>query len=82
MLTDPGRLVELVRERVTTTVVLQRHVPIRGSRGVRVIARRAATGARELTWLFEYDQGIDPDDPFVEHAAQEALAAARGEVGD
>ena len=82
MLTDPRRLVELVRERVTTTVVLQRHVPIRGSRGVRVIARRAATGTRELTWLFEYDQGIDPDDPFVEHAAQEALAAARGEVGD
>ena len=49
---------------------------------MRVIARRAATGARELTWLFEYDPGIDPDDPFVEHAAQEALAAARGEVGD
>ena len=63
-------------------VVLQRHVPIRGSRGVRVIARRAAAGDRALTWLFEYDEGIDPDDPFVEHAAQEALAAARGEVGD
>jgi hypothetical protein len=81
VLTGPGRLVELVRERVTATVVLQRHVPIRGNRGVRVIARRAATGDRELTWLFEYDQGIDPDDPFVEHAAQEALAAAQGEIG-
>ena len=40
---------------------------------------RAATG--ELRWLFEYDEGIDPDDPVVEHAAEEALAAARGEVG-
>jgi hypothetical protein len=82
VLTEPGRLLELVRERVTSTVVLQRHVPLRGSRGVRVIARRAATRDRALTWLFEYDEGIDPDDPFVEHAAQEALAAARGEVGD
>ena len=30
-LTEPGRLLQLVRERVTATVVLQRHVPIRGS---------------------------------------------------
>ena len=81
VLTDPGRLLQLVRERVTATVVLQRHVPIHGRSGVRVIARRATTGARELTWLFEYDEGIDPDDPFVDHAAQEALAAARGEIG-
>ena len=70
----------MVRERVTATVVLQRHVPIRGKRGVRVIARRALTGERGLTWLFEYDEGIDPEDPFVEHAAQEALAAAQGEI--
>ncbi len=81
VLTEPGRLLELARERITATVVLQRHVPIHGSRGVRVIARRAATGDRELTWLFEYDEGIDPGDSFVEHAAQEALAAARGEIG-
>jgi hypothetical protein len=81
VLTETGRLLELVRERVTATVVLQRHVPLRGSRGVRVIARRAATGDRALTWLFEYDEGIDPDDPFVEHAAQEALTAAQGEIG-
>jgi hypothetical protein len=81
VLTEPGRLLQLVRERVTATVVIQRHVPIRGKRGVRVIARRATTGARELVWVFEYDEGIDPDDPFVEHAAQEGLAAARGEIG-
>ena len=38
---SPGRLLELVRERVTASVVLQRHVPVRGRAGVRVIARRA-----------------------------------------
>ncbi len=81
VLSEPARLLQLVRERVTATVVLQRHVAIHGSRGVRIIARRAATGDRELTWLFEYDEGIDPDDPFVDHAAQEALVAARGEIG-
>ena len=80
-MTEPGRLLELVRERITASVVLQRHVAIRGKRGVRVIARRAAAGSRELSWLFEYDEGIDPEDPFVEHAAQEALAAAQGEIG-
>jgi hypothetical protein len=82
MLSEPALLLQLVRERVTASVVLQRHVAIRGKHGVRVIARRAATGARELSWLFEYDEGIDPADPFVDHAAQEALAAARDEVGD
>jgi hypothetical protein len=81
VLTEPALLLQLVRERVTASVVLQRHVAIRGKAGVRVIARRAPTGARELSWLFEYDEGIDPADPFVAHAAQEALAAARDEVG-
>jgi hypothetical protein len=78
---DPGRLLELVRERVTSTVVLQRHVAVDGARGVRVIARRAPSGRREVTWLFEYDEGVDPDDPQVARAADRALAAAREDVG-
>ena len=81
-LAEPTRLLQLVRERVTASVVLQRHVPIRGKRGVRVIARRSPTGSGALSWLFEYDAGIDPDDAFVAQAAQEALLAARDEVGD
>ena len=80
-LSDTGRLLELVRERVTATVLLQRHVAVEGDRGVRVIARRAPSGQREVSWLFEYDEGIDPDDPFVAHAAESALEAAREEVG-
>lgn len=78
---DPGRLLELVRERVTATVLLQRHVAVEGSRGVRVVARRAPSGQREVTWLFEYDEGIDPEDPLVAHAADTALAAAQQDVG-
>ena len=79
---DTGRLLELVRERVTSSVVLQRHVAISGKRGVRVIARRAPRGTSPVRWYFEFDQGIDPADPSVDQAAQEALAAAREEVGD
>lgn len=78
---DPGLLLELVRERVTASVVLQRHVPVKGQRGVRVIARRAPRGDQPLRWVYEYDEGIDPDDPAVRRAADAALREARDEVG-
>ena len=80
-LDDTGRLLQLVRERVTASVVLQRHVPIRGRQGVRVIARRAPSGDRPVTWLYEYDEGVDPSDPAVREAAEAALAHAQDEVG-
>lgn len=81
-LDDADRLLQLVRERVTATVLLQRHVPVQGKRGVRVIGRRAPGGERSVTWYLDYDEGLDPADPFVDHAAQEALAAARDEIGE
>ncbi|MBB3043907.1 hypothetical protein [Nocardioides soli] len=80
-LTEPGRLLELVRERVTASVVLQRHVPVDGRRGVRVIARRAPRGDQPIAWFYEYDEGVDPDDPAVRRAAAEAFAEARAAVG-
>ena len=78
---EPGRFLELVRERVTASVVLQRHVPITGRRGLRVIARRAPRGDRPITWVYEYDEGVDPADPAVREAAEAALRDAREEVG-
>lgn len=80
-LTEPDRLVQLIRERVTASVLYQRHVPLDGRRGVRVIARRAPGRAAEITWVYEYDEGIDADDPVVRLAAAQALEAARDEVG-
>ena len=58
-------------------MLLVRHVPIEGRRGVRVIARRSPAGDRGLRWLYEYDAGIDPGDPAVRLAAENALADAR-----
>ena len=78
---QPGRLLELVRERVTSSVVLQRHVAVVGNRGVRVIARRAPRGDRPLVWVYEYDEGIDPESPAVQAAAEAALSAAMDELG-
>ena len=78
---EPGRFLPLVRERVTASVVLQRHVPVNGRRGVFVIARRAPRGDQPLTWVYEFEEGVDPDDPIVRAAAEEALASARDEVG-
>ncbi len=80
-LTSPGRLLELVRERVTASVVLQRHVPLNGRRGVRVIGRRPPRGTGDIEWFFEYDEGVDPTDPVVREASTAALAAARADVG-
>ncbi|MEJ7834504.1 MAG: hypothetical protein WKF79_16440 [Nocardioides sp.] len=78
---EPGRLLQLVRERVTASVVLQRHVPVRGRRGVRVIGRRPPGRPAEPAWFFEYDEGVDPTDPDVKRVCADALAAAQQEVG-
>jgi hypothetical protein len=46
-----------------------------------VIARRAPRGDRPVEWLYEFDEGIDPSDPAVLAAAEQALAAARDDLG-
>ncbi|MDP9822466.1 hypothetical protein [Nocardioides massiliensis] len=78
--TDPGLLLELLRERVTASIVLQRHTAVQGKAGVTVIARRAPRGG-ELRWMFSFDEGIDPVDPAVRAVADAALATACAEVG-
>jgi hypothetical protein len=80
-LAEPGRLLELGRVRVTASVVVLRHVPRGGRRGVRVIGRRAPRGHAPIEWFYEYDEGVDPDDPTVRAAALDALVAARRDVG-
>jgi hypothetical protein len=79
---ETGRLLELVRERVTASVLFQRHVTVAGRRGLRVIARRAPSGATGVQWVYEYDEGVDPDDPAVRETAAAALAQAREQLGE
>lgn len=79
---DPGHLLPLVRERVTASVLLQRRVVTGRGRGVLVIARRPPRGSGEITWAFEFDAGVDPEDPAVARAAEEGLRAAQDELGE
>lgn len=80
-LDEPVRLLQLIRERVTATVLLSRHVAVEGRKGVRVIARRAPSADREITWVYEFDEGIDPENEAVRRAAQGAMALAQEEAG-
>jgi hypothetical protein len=78
---DPGRLLPMVRERVTASVLLQRRVAVQGRRGVTVVARRSPSGTGPVVWAWEFDVGVDPAEPAVRTAAERALAAARDELG-
>jgi len=78
---EPGLLLELVRERVTASVVLQRRVITDGTRGLLVIGRRPPTGDGEVIWAYQFDAGVDPEDPAVAAAAVEGLRAAQADLG-
>ena len=81
VLTQPGTLLALVRERVTASVLLQRRVDLDRRRGFSVIGRRAPGGRDQVTWAFEFDQGVDPQDPAVMAVAEAALREARESLG-
>jgi hypothetical protein len=74
---DPRRLLDVVREQVTASVVLTRHVPIDGSLGVRVTGRRRRDG---ITWLVAVDEGLRLEDPAIRRLVDAAVASVRAEV--
>jgi hypothetical protein len=78
---EASELLAVVRERVTASVVLQRRVAVRGRRGLTVVARRAPNTDAALTWSYELDAGLDPDDPEVRDLAERGLRAAAEELG-
>ena len=75
------RLLQLVRERVTASIVVARTVPVRGRLAVRVVARRDPDRVAELSWSAVLDRGLDASDPAVVDAAEAALVRVRDEVG-
>ena len=81
VLPEPGMLLPLVRERVTASVLLQRRVDLERRRGFSVIGRRPPGGRGEVTWAYEFDPGVDPDDPSVKQAARAALRDAQESLG-
>lgn len=77
---EPGRLLELIRERVTSTVVCTLFAPVRGSAGLTVVGRRAPSRDRPVQWSYVLSPRLDPEDPAVVDVAAQTLAQAQREV--
>lgn len=80
-LEDPRRLLALIRERVTASILLTRNVPVEGTRGIKVVARRSPAGDGETQFSFWLGEDVDPDDPAVREASGRGVAEAREELG-
>lgn len=76
---EPGRLPETVRERVDASIVASRRVRVRGSQGLRVVARSARSSA-ELVWQVLLDPGLDASAPLVQAASEQAVEELRREL--
>lgn len=80
VVSEPGQLLELLRERVTRSVVCTLYAPVRGKAGLNVVGRRSPTGDGPVLWSFVLAPGLDPSDPAVLDVADRTLAQARAEV--
>ncbi len=83
-----GRLLELARERIAATVVVQRWVQVPGGT-VGVVGRRAlarpgppeAAAEPGVLWALEVPAGVDPRSASVRELLAAALRDAREEIG-
>ena len=66
-----------IRDRVTSSVVVDRFVPLTDDAGVRIVGRRS--GAGEITWRSDLDPRLAGDRE-SEAAAQSAMDEVRAEV--
>jgi hypothetical protein len=79
-LTEPQRLLELIRERVTASIVVKVFEPVQGKRGVTVSGRRSPHSDDQLAWSVLIDPGLDETSEPVRAAARRAFDAARSEL--
>ncbi len=79
VLREPGDVLAVLRERVTSTVVLERHAGT--PEGPLTVVCRRASVSDDLVWRVRYAEGVDADDPTVRRVAARTLAQARDELG-
>ncbi|HET6624866.1 MAG TPA: hypothetical protein VFG63_00620 [Nocardioidaceae bacterium] len=77
----PGPFLQLLRERVSASIVVQQRVVLERRRGLTVIGRRPPSRPGEVTWAYELDKGVDPADPAVLAAAEAGLREAQESLG-
>ena len=80
-LDDPRRLLQLIRERVTASILLTQNVPIEGSKGLQVVARRSPVRTGEVVFSFWLGEGLDPSADAVREARRRGLEQARIDLG-
>jgi hypothetical protein len=77
---DPGQLLELLRERVTKSVVVTIFARVRGRAGLSVVGRRSPVGDGPIVWSYLLAEGLDPADPEVVDVAERTLQEAEQEL--
>lgn len=79
---NPGQLLELLRERVTRSVLTTAYARVRPRAGITLVARRSPTGAGPVAWSYVLAAGLDPDDPDVTSVAEQLRRQAAAELAD
>jgi hypothetical protein len=78
-LDEPRDLPAAVHDRVTASVVVSEHVDLGEGAGALMVARRGSDDV--IRWSVVFDSGLDPSDPALRRAADEALARLRDSLG-
>lgn len=84
VLPQPGRLVDLIHERVTKSVVVTVYAPVYGRSGLTVVGRASPDGdvdSDHVVWSYVLSPDLDPEDPVVREVAEETLLEAEAQVG-
>lgn len=79
---EPGQLLELLRERVTKSVLTTAYARVRPRAGIRVVARRSPVGGGPVLWSYVLAEGLAPDDPEVLEVTHRLQQEAAAELAD
>lgn len=77
---EPGRLPDIVQDRVTSSIAVNQYVRLEGDDGVRIVGRRTP-GGDEVVWNLIFDAGLDPHDPEVRAWAERFLVEVQRQTG-
>lgn len=76
----PGTLPDIVRDRVTASIVVNQYEQLAGGYGVRIVGRRKPRGDG-VVWNLIFDAGIDPHDPEIRARAEQLLVEVQRQTG-